>query len=107
VPILVALNGLRPPYVIQPGQSLTLAEPAPERQYQVQHGDTLSAIAERFDTTVSDLALRNALRRPYVIQPGQTLTLPPASPQAGLPERLSDGRLSLATMACPRYSQAA
>jgi len=86
VDLLSTSNGLRPPYVIKTGQVLVVTEAVEERAYRVQPGDTLFAIAERFDTTVAELATTNELRHPYVLHPGQLLTLPPPSPQAAVQE---------------------
>ena len=43
--------------------------------YVVQAGDTLSAIARRFDTTVAALMALNNLANPNVIDVGQTLII--------------------------------
>jgi membrane-bound lytic murein transglycosylase D len=47
-----------------------------ETKHRVRSGETLSAIASRYDVSVSRLADLNGLRRPYLIRAGQTLTLP-------------------------------
>jgi LysM repeat protein len=44
--------------------------------YEVQPGDTLSEIAQRFDTTVEALAEANDIEDPDVIFPGDTLRIP-------------------------------
>lgn len=44
--------------------------------YTVQAGDTLSAIARRFDTTVSDLLRRNAMANANYVYVGQRLKVP-------------------------------
>ncbi|MFN8474798.1 MAG: LysM peptidoglycan-binding domain-containing M23 family metallopeptidase [Anaerolineae bacterium] len=43
--------------------------------YVVQSGDTLSAIAARFGTTVPDLARRNNIANPNLIYPGEKIVL--------------------------------
>jgi hypothetical protein len=48
--------------------------------YIVQPGDTLAAIARRFDTTVSVLVQLNNLANPSLIRPGQQLLVPVTSP---------------------------
>jgi LysM repeat protein len=44
--------------------------------YTVQPGDTLSALAERFGTSVDELVASNGLTDPDALQPGQTLLIP-------------------------------
>jgi LysM repeat protein len=48
----------------------------PEGIYVIEAGDTLSELAERFNTTVDDLAAANGLTDPNALQPGQTLIIP-------------------------------
>lgn len=55
---------------------LTLPTPTPAALYTVQSGDTLSDLAERFDTTVDELIAANGLTDPNALQPGQTLIIP-------------------------------
>jgi membrane-bound lytic murein transglycosylase D len=57
------------------------AVPPPRREYRVQPGDTLSAIARRFDTTTPTLAGLNGLQPPHMLKPGQVLQVPPAAAQ--------------------------
>jgi LysM repeat protein len=42
----------------------------------VKPGDTLSAIAARFDTTIKELATLNGITNPSLIRVGQVLKLP-------------------------------
>lgn len=53
--------------------------PGPGGTYVVQPGDSLWLIAQRFGTTVEELAARNHLGPPYLIYPGQKLYLPGTS----------------------------
>lgn len=46
-----------------------------ERYYIVKKGDTLSAIARRYKTTVSDLVRINNIKNPNLIYPGQKIKL--------------------------------
>ena len=85
-------------YVTMPDGSdaaSALVAPPPElATYTVQQGDTLSQIAERFDTTVQELVGLNPQLsaasgatggqglNPDVIFPGQQITLPPGTPGA-------------------------
>jgi lipoprotein NlpD len=50
--------------------------------YTVKRGDTLSAIARRYNLDYKDLARWNQIGRDYVIHPGQTLRLYPSSRSA-------------------------
>ena len=51
--------------------------PAPNGEtYEVQSGDTLSAIAERFGTTIDALVEANELDDPDAIFPGDELVIP-------------------------------
>lgn len=92
---LAAWNNLFPPYTIFPGQQLivsgasspSLAQPltvtaapsAPIAQttYTVQHGDTLFRIAVRYGLDWRNLAAWNGISWPYLIYPGQVLSLAP------------------------------
>ena len=50
--------------------------------YTVQPGDTLSAIATRYNVTVDDLVRKNRIVNPDALQVGQDLTIPtPPAPQ--------------------------
>ena len=49
---------------------------APTMQYKIRQGDTLSEIAQRFGTTVDDLARHNNIADPNRIRAGQTIEIP-------------------------------
>lgn len=55
---------------------LALLAVASAHTYTVRSGDTLSALAARFATTVSELARVNGIADPDRIHPGQVLTVP-------------------------------
>ena len=62
-------------------RSIRTGLPAPTvrpvaRTYKVQPGDTLSQIAKELGVTLEALAEANGLQDPYIIQPGQVLTVP-------------------------------
>jgi lipoprotein NlpD len=46
---------------------------------KVNKGDTLYSLSQRYDVSIEQLAQMNQLKKPYVIQPGQTLYLKPLS----------------------------
>lgn len=54
----------------------TTTTAAPPATYTVQSGDTLSAIANRFGTTVAALVEANGLADPDRLEVGQVLQLP-------------------------------
>ena len=62
-----------------------VAQAAPPTQepttvYVVQLDDTLSALANRYETTVQALVQANGIENPDLIHPGQRLVIPSASP---------------------------
>ena len=67
---------------LAPAAPAAPASSTPEgvRDYTVERGDYLSALAERFGTTWKTLAEMNNLAYPYVIYPGQKLSVPGGSP---------------------------
>jgi cell wall-associated NlpC family hydrolase len=80
---LAAMNHLRDPNLIYPGQHLVVpqrARVAASRHatpttYTVAAGDTLSGIASRFGTTFQSLAQINGISNPNMIQVGEVLRL--------------------------------
>ncbi len=58
-------------YLNLPAEELTGAA-----RYRVRYGETLGAIAERFDTTVTMLKLINNIRNPRKIYAGRTILVP-------------------------------
>ena len=74
VDVLVAMNNVDQPHLIKTGQVLRIPhEGVRPQRYRVAAGDSLSAIAARFNTTVATLAMLNGLSKPYLIRPGQVL----------------------------------
>ncbi len=72
--ILSAINGIGDPNQIWPGQVLKVTGTASqESTYYVQAGDTLSSIAAKFGTTVSNLVSINHISNPNVIYVGQKI----------------------------------
>lgn len=77
---IVRLNAITNPDRIYPGQTLYIKAPfcAPVAccdTYTIRRGDTLSAIAERFGTTVARLAAINQIPDEDLILAGQVITL--------------------------------
>lgn len=74
-------NGLLPDESLVPGQALVVLYPA--EVYTAQEGDSLYAIAARFDTTVIQLYRNNpGLNGSAVIQPGRELVIRYEAPPA-------------------------
>lgn len=72
--VLSAINGIGDPNQIWPGQVLKVTGTASqESTYYVQAGDTLSAIATKFGTTVANLVSLNHISNPNVIYVGQKI----------------------------------
>lgn len=72
--ILAAINGIGDPNQIWPGQVLKVTGTvSQESTYYVQAGDTLSSIANKFGTTISNLVSINHISNPNVIYVGQKI----------------------------------
>ncbi|TAJ69545.1 MAG: LysM peptidoglycan-binding domain-containing protein [Phenylobacterium sp.] len=54
----------------------------PGKSYKVKKGDNLERVAGRLDSNVSELAKLNKLKKPYRLQPGQTIRGPGSSAKA-------------------------
>jgi len=48
-----------------------------ETAVKAQKGDTLYSLSQRYDVSIERLAQLNQLKKPYIIQPGQTIFLQP------------------------------
>lgn len=59
-----------------PSTPVPTQPPSTETSYTVVRGDTLGAIARRFNTTVQAIAQRNNIANPNLIFPGQVLIIP-------------------------------
>jgi murein DD-endopeptidase MepM/ murein hydrolase activator NlpD len=73
---IIALNKIKPPFIVQQGQRLQLPPP---REYKVRAGDTLYEISRMFETDMSSVARLNNMRTPYTIQIGEVLRMPSPS----------------------------
>jgi len=84
---IASANGIANPNLIITGQSLQIpgassatSTPASgSRSYTVARGDTLSAIASRFGTSVSAIVRANGITNPNLIYPGQVFAIPSGS----------------------------
>jgi len=76
VDALVQLNGIKNKNVISVGQVLKVtATAATASTYTIKKGDTLSAIAKKYNTTVDALVKLNGIKNKNVISVGQVLKL--------------------------------
>jgi LysM repeat protein len=102
VSAIVQANGLANPNLIYVGQRLTIpgsSSPSTTGSgvYVVQRGDTLSAIAVRYQTTVQQLVQMNGLSNPNLIAVGQRLAVPQGQPSASPSGQTSTGGSGAAT----------
>ena len=72
---LSKLNDITNPNLIYPGQVLKIRPSSTYKVYTVKKGDTLSGIANKFNTTVYHIAKLNNISDPNLIYPGQVLKL--------------------------------
>jgi spore germination protein len=74
---LIAANALPDPNRLVVGQALVIPQPNRQPlQYTVVPGDTLSRLAQLFNTTVQAIAQANNITDPNLIYPGQNLIIP-------------------------------
>ena len=71
--VLVEANHLKKPDALLPGQHLKVPI---EKAYVAQSGDTIAAVAKRFDLSVADLADFNATSERHKLRAGEQLALP-------------------------------
>lgn len=75
---LIASNNLISPYIIYPGQQLSV--PPSVVSVRVLPGDTVYSISQRVGVSPSAIIWYNRLEPPYTIYPGQLLKIPPGIP---------------------------
>jgi murein DD-endopeptidase MepM/ murein hydrolase activator NlpD len=73
VAALVETNRLSEPYIVKPGQTLSLPPP---KIHVVEAGETLYTVSRRFNIETRSLAVMNGLKRPWKVWPGDELILP-------------------------------
>lgn len=84
IPTASPLAAVPAPTILDTSGSVGTEEPAPDVTYVVVAGDTLSRIAQEFDTTVDALLEANDLNDTAIFV-GQQLVIPGASGGAGAP----------------------
>lgn len=72
---LVRLNNIKNPNLIYAGNKLKIKSTSNNAEYVVKSGDTLSAIAQKFNTTVDKLVKDNNIKNPNLIYPNQKLKI--------------------------------
>lgn len=72
LPVTTVPSATTAPPTTEPATTTTL-----EQYYEVQPGDSLSAIAAHFDVKLADLVAINEITDPNKIQAGQKLLIPP------------------------------
>ncbi|MCX7747716.1 MAG: LysM peptidoglycan-binding domain-containing protein [Clostridia bacterium] len=78
VDLIVASNNLLPPYVIFPGQQLSI--PPGVNTTVVEQGESVFSISQKYGVPPQVIIEANALTPPFTIQPGQVLNVPPGVP---------------------------
>ncbi|WP_347861409.1 LysM peptidoglycan-binding domain-containing protein [Salimicrobium sp. PL1-032A] len=76
VSAMAEANNISNPAYIRVGQQLTVPGTTSSSSYTVQAGDNMYRIALTHGVTLSDLARVNSIAPPYLIFPGQRLTIP-------------------------------
>lgn len=89
---LARANGLSAPFIIRPGQVLTI--PA-GRYHNVGEGETGIAIARAYGLGWQEIIAANRLEPPYALRIGQRLLLPGASTDSTLETRASAFKLDI------------
>lgn len=73
VEAIARANAIAPPYIIHPGQRLTI--PA-GRYHEVRRGETGIAIARAYGVDWTRIATLNAFEEPYILRVGERILLP-------------------------------
>ncbi len=69
-------NGIYYPYTIYVGEKLIIPGSSTATIYIVQPGDYLSLIGQKFGVSWQSIAQANGIQSPYIIYPGEKLTIP-------------------------------
>ena len=70
---IVTGNNLKAPYLLRPGQTLSIPVGS---SYTVKRGDTVYGVSRANGIMMNDLVRLNGLKTPYALRVGQTLKLP-------------------------------
>ncbi len=85
--VIVEANHLKAPFALRPGQELKVPV---DKAYVAESGDTMSAVARRFDVSVGALADYNDLSSRERLRAGDRIALPPGFHDRGpIHERIS------------------
>ena len=88
VQALAELNAIENPDLIYAGQTIRVPSSAASTQnYVIRRGDTLSGLAQQYNTTVSELVRLNNIADPNRIYAGETLVVPKGSPVSYVVQR--------------------
>lgn len=85
-------NGLGPPFLIRPGQRLTIPG---GRYHLVRAGETGIAIARAYGVAWSQIVAANDLSEPYILRTGQRVLIPGADRPRTLEERAAAFRIDI------------
>ena len=70
---IIAANNLKPPYILHPGDQLTISA---ARIHVVRKGDTLYGISRAYGVDVRSLSKANRMSSPYTLVIGQQIKIP-------------------------------
>ncbi|MHB1907422.1 MAG: LysM peptidoglycan-binding domain-containing protein [Nitrososphaerales archaeon] len=73
---IASVNHIYSPYYIYVGEVLQIPLSSPSVSYTVKSGDSLSAIASKFEISWQSIASANHISSPYIIYVGEVLTIP-------------------------------
>ena len=93
---LAAANSLCPPFLINPGQEIKLTSSiknyriCDDNIHVVQPGDTLYSISKLYDVEVKSIINLNGLENPFLISPGDRLSITLAQSQSNLSKTVTN-----------------
>jgi murein DD-endopeptidase MepM/ murein hydrolase activator NlpD len=94
---LIQANNLKPPYVLKPGQVLTIPGP---NEHVVGRGETVHSIAQNYGVKPEVLAQENGLQTPYYVKDGDALLIPsPDTESMAQALKAPEGNISTSSLA--------